>query len=136
LNRYSRTMALMFGVLLVATTLAVTLLAVMDSEYGILPLFVPAALGFIGLVVFKWIPRLHARSGEPYDLPPEVDAMPQPDGLPSDPTQLASGPDAQLPLMFRVAYALSVGSIYVCQAAAVLTALTTLGGIIVLMFAG
>ena len=60
----ARSLLRAFAALLVADVIAVTVLAVVKPEYGWLPLFLPPALGVIGMLAFIWGPRLLPLQGE------------------------------------------------------------------------
>ena len=92
-------LGLAFIALLIVDTLVVTVLAVLKSErWGWLPLFVPFVLGFIGLVVFKWVPQMRTS--------PEI--------------------EAELPWLARAFFKMSLVVILLSQIAAVLIGLGSL----------
>lgn len=106
---FSRRAGLLFVVLLVVDTIAVTVLAVVRPQaWGIAPVIFPVGLGFVGLVVFGWAPKL----------------------TPSAERQ------AGMPLATRLVFRMSLAVIVLSQVAAVAIAVACLGGIVYLIVHG
>jgi hypothetical protein len=102
-------MGVVFLALLVLDTLALTVLAaVRPDPWGMTPILFSLALGFIGLVVFVWVPRR----------------------LPTAERQ------AEMPTTTHVFFRMSLAVIAICQLAAVAIGIGCLVGIVYFIIAG